>query len=135
MAPFTSSSSVLAYAADALTNNRARACRSLLLTGVTQTATGPINLMLDRLSLNTTLLNATGLTANIIPCGTPYITVTVDGLAPRHSASVTLEFTVPRSDDKSDNQGKNSDNGNSDNNDGNGDITYTPRVLTGGAVP
>jgi hypothetical protein len=48
----------------------------------TQPALGPIYLMLDGLSLNTTLLNAAGFTNNVVPAGTPYIIVTTEDLEP-----------------------------------------------------
>ena len=80
----------------------------------TQPALGPIYLVLDGLSLNTTLVNATGLTANVVPAGNPYIIVTTGALVPDQKTKVTLDFSVPKP---------------------NGDITYTPKVLSDGIVP
>jgi len=55
----------------------------------------PIYLLVGNLSSNTSLLNATGTTANHIP-GTPYVTV-ASSLAAGASATVTLKFTAPTS--------------------------------------
>jgi len=74
---------------------------------------GPITLVLDGLSLNTTLANAAGSTSHVIPAGSPYVTVSSSGLAPDDSAVVSLEFTLPAS----------------------GSITYTPRTLSEGTNP
>jgi hypothetical protein len=79
-----------------------------------QPAPGPIYLMLDGMSLNTTLLNPTGLTTNVVPAGTPYVLMTTSELAPDQKAKVTLEFSVPQRK---------------------GEITYTPRVLSDGIAP
>ena len=79
-----------------------------------QTALGPIYLVLDGLSLNTTLLNATGLTSNVVPAGNPYVLVTTEPLLPDQKAKTTLSFSVPQP---------------------NGEITYKPRVLSDGVVP
>jgi endoglucanase len=79
-----------------------------------QPALGPIYLVLNGLSLNTTLLNATGLTGNIVPAGEPYILVTTGTLVPDQKAKVTLDFSIPKPV---------------------GDITYTPRVLSDGIAP
>jgi endoglucanase len=88
-----------------------------------QPVTGPIYLVLDGLSLSTTLLNATGSTENVIPAGSPYITVTTAGLAPGGTATVTLEFGIPTPDVRHTEGGYNLN------------VTYTPRVLSGGTVP
>jgi hypothetical protein len=80
----------------------------------TQPALGPIYLVLNGLSLNTTLVNATGLTGNIVPAGEPYVLVTTGTLAPDQKAKVTLNFGVPKPS---------------------GDITYTPGVLSDGITP
>jgi endoglucanase len=80
----------------------------------TQPAVGPIYLVLNGLSLNTSLLNATGLTGNIVPAGEPYVLVTTGTLAPDQKAKATLDFSVPNPS---------------------GDITYTPRVLSDGMAP
>jgi len=74
---------------------------------------GPINLVLDDLSTNTSLTNATGTTANVVPTGSPYITVSNGSLAVGASTVVTLQFAVPAS----------------------GSITYNPRTLTDGTQP
>jgi endoglucanase len=79
-----------------------------------QPALGPIYLVLDGLSLNTALLNAAGLTANVVPAGNPYIIVTTEDLEPDQKAKVTLDFSVPKP---------------------HGGITYTPKVLSDGIVP
>jgi aryl-phospho-beta-D-glucosidase BglC (GH1 family) len=57
--------------------------------------TGPIYLILDSLSANTTLASATGATSTLVPTGSPYVQVTAGSLAPQASVAVTLEFTVP----------------------------------------
>lgn len=66
------------------------------------------------MSLNTALLNPTGLTANVVPAGNPYIIVTTEDLEPDEKAKVTLDFSVPKPL---------------------GNITYTPKVLSDGIVP
>ena len=82
-------------------------------TGATPLA-GPVYAILDNLSQNATLLNATGVTNNP-PAGSVYLTVpgTQGGLAPGASASVVLLFSNPT------NQG----------------ISYMPRVLHGNVNP
>jgi endoglucanase len=87
-----------------------------------QPVTGPIYLVLDGMSTNTTLMNATGVTSNVVPGGTPYIAVTTAGLDPGKKASVTLEFSMPTPSG-----GKGADAYN--------EITFTPRVLSNGTVP
>jgi hypothetical protein len=62
----------------------------------------PFHLVLDALSANTTLVNASGLTAG----GSPYVTAVTGPLAPGAAVTVTLQFTVPAS----------------------GSITYNPRT-------
>lgn len=79
-----------------------------------QPAVGPIYLLLDGLSLNTTVLNAAGLTNNVVPAGTPFIVVTTGDLEPDEKAKVTLDFSAPKPP---------------------GEITYTPKVLSDGIVP
>ena len=79
-----------------------------------QPAVGPIYLVLDGMSLNTTLVNAAGLTVNVVPAGDPYILVTTGNLEPGQKAKVTLDFTAPNPQ---------------------GDITYTPNVMSDGMVP
>jgi hypothetical protein len=74
---------------------------------------GPVYLVLDNLSLNTSLDNRTGSTSNVVPMSSPYITASTGNLAPGASVTVTLNFIVPAS----------------------GGITYTPRTLTDGTTP
>jgi hypothetical protein len=66
------------------------------------------------LSLDTAVLNATGLTNNVVPAGTPYVVVTTGNLEPDQKAKITLDFSAPNPP---------------------GDITYTPRVLSDGMAP
>ena len=82
-------------------------------TGTTPLA-GSVYVILDGLSSNSTLVNATGVTNNP-PAGSVYVSVpgTAGGLAPGASATVVLDFTDPS------NQG----------------IAYTPRVLHGNVNP
>ncbi len=71
------------------------------------TITGPVQLVLDNLT-NTTLLNATGTTANNLP-DSPYITVSTGDLAAGAAVTVTLQFALPSS----------------------GGISYSARTVTG----
>ncbi|WP_428312881.1 cellulase family glycosylhydrolase [Hydrocarboniphaga sp.] len=80
----------------------------------TQPAVGPIYLVLDGMSLNTSLVDPVGLTGSILPAGNPYIIVTPDILEPGDKAKATLNFTSPVPG---------------------GDVTYTPRVLSDGLTP
>jgi len=73
---------------------------------------GPVQLALDNLS-NGTLTNATGVTANNAPIGSPYITASAGDLAAGASVTVTLQFPVPAT----------------------GGITYSARTVTGTATP
>src|SRR5262249_51561080 len=57
-----------------------------------QTVSGPIYLVLDALSGNTTLANSAGTTG-----GAPYVVVSAGSLAPGASVSVTLLFANPAS--------------------------------------
>ncbi len=75
--------------------------------------TGPVYLVLDSLSTNTSLANAAGTTSNVIPTGSPYVSVSSGNLAAGASVVVSLSFTVPAS----------------------GGITYNPRTLTDGTTP
>jgi hypothetical protein len=86
---------------------------TLTNTGTTPVA-GPAFVILDNLSPNATLVNATGVTNNP-PASSVYLTVpgTAGGLAPGASASVVLLFSDPTS------QG----------------ISYMPRVLHGNVNP
>lgn len=88
----------------------------------TQTVTGPIHLVLDGLSTNATLANATGFTGRFVSTGTSYITVTTADLAPGKKASVKLEFSAPTPDGALPGGFNHA-------------VTYTARVLSGGTVP
>lgn len=77
------------------------------------TVAGPIYLVLDSLSSNTTLANAAGTTWTVVPTGSPYVLVSNGGLASQASVRVSLEFTVPSL----------------------GGITYAARTLSGGTNP
>jgi hypothetical protein len=79
------------------------------------TLQGPFFVVLDGLSENVTLANATGMTTVYAPLNRPYIQVPAPGagLAAGASASVTLEFNNPS----------------------NGAIAYTTRTLNSIAVP
>ncbi len=72
------------------------------------TLTGPISLVLDNLSSNAALFNATGSTALMLPAGSPYIDANIN-LAAGQSTPVSLQFTNPS----------------------NTAITYATRVLAG----
>ncbi len=59
---------------------------------------GPLSLVLDQLSPNATLSNATGRTMNVAPLGSPFISVNVGNdnvLSPNEAVKVLLEFTNP----------------------------------------
>lgn len=71
--------------------------------------TGPISLILDNLSRNSTLYNKTGDTMATSPTGSPYVNVTVGSLNPGAIIVITLEFRDPT----------------------NKSITYSTRVLAG----
>ncbi len=77
------------------------------------TIPGPIQLVLDNVSSNTTLANAIGTTSNNAPVGSPFLTASNASLAPGASVSVTLQFNIPVS----------------------GGVTYTPRTVTGTSTP
>ena len=77
------------------------------------TVTGPISLVFDNLSPNTSLSNASGATTSNTPLGSPYVTAPVTSLAPGASTSVTLQFTTPTS----------------------GGVNYTTRIVTGTSHP
>ena len=68
----------------------------------------PVSLVLDQLTAEVTLYNATGITSLILPAGSPYISANTN-LSPGQSVSVQLQFT----------------------NQGNVAIAYTARVLAG----
>jgi endoglucanase len=74
---------------------------------------GPVYLVIDMLSSNTTLANAAGKTSTVVPTGSPYVVASASGLAAGASVNVALEFTVPAY----------------------GTISYTPRTLSNGVAP
>jgi len=77
---------------------------------------GPVWLVLDNLSVDATLYNSAGTTANFPPLGSPYIGVNVGSgnvLNPGQTATVTLDFADPSR----------------------GGISYTARVLAGMPTP
>ncbi|MGA3019602.1 MAG: hypothetical protein ABSF62_20965 [Bryobacteraceae bacterium] len=85
--------------------------QQIQLTNLTQNAVpGPISLVLDNLSSNATLFNASGVTSVQLPAGSPY--ANTSGLAAGASETFTIQFTDPTKTL----------------------ITYTPRVLAG-SVP
>jgi len=59
------------------------------------TINGPISLVLDSLSSNASLYNASGTTSCAAPLGSPYINTSAASLAPGASVSVSLQFTDP----------------------------------------
>jgi hypothetical protein len=76
---------------------------------------GPISLVLDGLSTNATLFNATGTTTCAAPTGSPYVGVDVGSDAlfgQRERTTVTLEFVNPTGQP----------------------VTYTPPVLAGSGL-
>jgi aryl-phospho-beta-D-glucosidase BglC (GH1 family) len=80
----------------------------------TEPVVGPIYLMLDGMSTNTTVLNATGVTGSVVSGGTPYILVTSEALLPGEKVKALVDFSAPNPS---------------------GAITYTPKVLSDGIVP
>ena len=58
------------------------------------TIAGPISLVLDKLSPNVTLYNASGTTALVLPAGSPYLNASTD-LGAGQSVSLQLQFTNP----------------------------------------
>jgi hypothetical protein len=70
--------------------------------------TGPISLVLDDLTANVTLFNASGTTTLMLPGGSPYMNANVN-LAPGQSVAVQLQFLNP----------------------GNSPFSYEARVLAG----
>ena len=58
------------------------------------TITGPLSLVLDGLSPDVTLANASGTTALMLPSGSPYVNVAVN-LAPGQNLAIQLQFTNP----------------------------------------
>jgi hypothetical protein len=56
---------------------------------------GPVSLVLEGLSSNASLFNATGNTTCAAPLGSPYINVTTGSVAPGASVSVVLQFKDP----------------------------------------
>ena len=73
------------------------------------TIRGPISLVLDNLTENVTLSNASGSTILMLPADSGYVNAPVPQLAPGHSTTFPLLFVNPD----------------------NVPITYTTRVLTG----
>ena len=71
--------------------------------------TGPISLVLDNLSSNATLFNASGTTSCTAPAGSPYVTI-AGPLNSGANATAVVQFTDPTK----------------------AGITYTTRVLAGG---
>lgn len=59
------------------------------------TIAGPISLVLDKLSPNVTLYNATGNTALVLPADSPYINANIVNLAAGQSVALQLQFTNP----------------------------------------
>jgi hypothetical protein len=73
-----------------------RYVQTVTLTNTSASAvTGPLSLVLDSLSSNATLYNATGTTSSLAPPMSPYINANVSSLAPGQSVSVQLQFTNP----------------------------------------
>lgn len=58
------------------------------------TITGPLSLVLDKLTANVTLVNASGATALMLPAGNPYVNAVIN-LAPGQSVGIQLQFTNP----------------------------------------
>jgi hypothetical protein len=77
------------------------------------TISGPVNLVLDNLSSNTTLVGGAGTTSANAPTGSPYVVATAGNIAPGASVTVTLTFTMPAS----------------------GSISYNPRTVLGTSHP
>src|SRR5262245_22672008 len=59
------------------------------------TIVGPISLVLDKLSSNVSLYNASGITALVLPAGSPYVNANVVNLAAGQSVVIQLQFTNP----------------------------------------
>jgi len=88
-----------------------RFSQSVTITNLTQNSVpGSISLVLDNLSSNATLYNASGTTSVQLPAGSPY--ANTGSLAPGASVTFTIQFTDPAKTA----------------------ISYTPRVLAG-SVP
>jgi len=99
-------------AAPKLNRKTGRYTQALTLKNNAGATSGPVSLVLDGLSTNATLFNATGTTACAAPSGRPYLNVNVgsDGVFnSREKATVILEFNNPSGQA----------------------VTYTPRVLAG----
>ena len=58
------------------------------------TITGPLSLVLDKLTANVTLTNPSGATALMLPAGSPYVNAAIN-LAPGQSVGIQLQFTNP----------------------------------------
>jgi hypothetical protein len=63
---------------------------------LSQAITGPVYLVVENLSSNTSLTNATGTTVSNAP-GSSYVSVSNSGLAAGASQTVTLQFSAPTS--------------------------------------
>jgi hypothetical protein len=61
----------------------------------TSTISGPISLVLDNLSTNASLFNASGTTSCAAPLGSPYIITSTASLAPGATVSAVLQFANP----------------------------------------
>jgi len=86
--------------------------QTVTLTNTSSAAvSGPIRLVLDNLSSNTSLANANGV-STYTPAGSPYITVSTGSLAAGASVSTALDFSFTTSG-----------------------ISYTPRVVLGQVNP
>lgn len=96
-------------------NNRTKKItQTVTITNRAATASsGPVQLVLDNLSAGTTLTNASGVTANNAPNGSPYLTASAGPIAPGASVTVTLQFNIPTS----------------------GGVNYYARTVTGTATP
>jgi hypothetical protein len=85
-----------------------------LANGGSSAISAPVYLVLDALSSNASVANASGVTACAAPSGSPYVTILPSGaLAAGQSASIQLQFVDPSK----------------------AGITYTPRVLAGTGTP
>lgn len=107
-----SSSVVVSQGSLKLNRKTGRYTRTVTMKNSDGAVAGPVSLVLDSLSANVSLFNATGTTICAAPLGSPYINLDVGTNAlfsPRERATVMLEFT--------------SSSGQA--------ITYTARVLAG----
>ena len=73
-----------------------RFSQTVRITNTSTTAiTGPFALVLDNLSPNATLFNATGTTSCAAPAGRPFVASSATSLAPGATLSFVLQFTNP----------------------------------------